>query len=192
MLGATILPAVLASFQAPAVSSLPAYPTSFTVSLLIDGPLGEEPGWRGFALPRLQQLQGPLIGSPILGILWAFWHLPYFWMPEWGTPKGSALDIVWFLLADIALTIIYTWVFNNTKGSLLIIILVHASNDAFFISQLFLAPVLTHSLLPIATGFGVLAVLLVSSREAAWLRPLPAGRRTRCRTCGARRKGIPT
>ena len=52
-------------------------------------------------------------------------------MPEWSTPKNSVIDIVWFVLADVALTIIYTWVFNNTKGSLLIVILVHASNDAF-------------------------------------------------------------
>src|ERR1700730_19142178 len=82
-------------------------------------------------------------------------------MPEWGTPKGSVLDIVWFVLADIALTIIYTWVFSYTKESLLIMILVHASNDAFFINQLFLSPVVTHSLLPFVTGFGALAVLLV-------------------------------
>ena len=154
MLGAVVLPGVLAFFQTPALSLLLAYPTSFAISLLIGGPLGG-------ALPRLQQLQGPLIGSLILGILWAFWHLPYFWMPEWGTPKGSVLDIVWFVLADIALTIIYTWVFNYMKGSLLIMILVHASNDAFFINQLFLAPVVTHSLLPFVTGFGALAVLLV-------------------------------
>jgi CAAX protease family protein len=83
-------------------------------------------------------------------------------MPEWGTPKDSVLDIVWFVSADIALTIIYTWVFNNTKASLLITILVHASNDAFFINQLFLARVVTHSLLPFVIGFGALAVLLVS------------------------------
>jgi len=161
MLGAVVLPGVLASFQTPALSLLLAYPTSFVVSLLIGGPLGEEPGWRGFALPRLQQLQGPLIGSLILGILWAFWHLPYFWMPEWGTPKSNILDIVWFALAAIALTVIYTWVFNNTKGSLLIVILVHASNDAFFINQLFVAPVVTNTLLPFVIGFGAVALLLV-------------------------------
>jgi uncharacterized protein len=161
VLGAIVLPGVLASFQTPALSLLVTYPVSFVVSLLIGGPLGEEPGWRGFALPRLQRLQGPLVGSLVLGILWASWHLPYFWMPEWGTPKNSLLDIVWFVLADIALTVVYTWVFNNTKGSLLIVILVHASNDAFFINQLFGAPVVTDSLLPFVIGFGATAVLLV-------------------------------
>jgi membrane protease YdiL (CAAX protease family) len=161
VLGAVVLPGVLATFRTPALSLLLNYPISFVASLLIGGPLGEEPGWRGFALPRLQRLQGPLVGSLFLGILWAFWHLPYFWMPEWGTPKSSILDMVWYLLAAIALTVIYTWVFNNTKGNLLIVILVHASNDAFFINQLFVAPVVTDSLLPFVIGFGAAAVLLV-------------------------------
>jgi membrane protease YdiL (CAAX protease family) len=52
-------------------------------------------------------------------------------MPEWGTLKESALDIVWFVLALMAATIIYTWVFNKTKGSLVVVTLLHASNDAF-------------------------------------------------------------
>jgi membrane protease YdiL (CAAX protease family) len=159
--GALVLPGVQGTFQMPGLSLLLGYPVSFLVSLIIGGPLGEELGWRGFALPRLQRLQGPFVGSLTLGALWTFWHLPYFWMPEWGTPKNSVLDIVWFVLADVALTIVYTWVFNNTKGSLLIVILVHASNDAFFIDQLFLAPVVANSLLPFVVGFGTAAVLLV-------------------------------
>ena len=161
VLGAVSLPGVMASFQMPTLSLVLTYPISFVVTLVIGGPLGEEPGWRGFALPRLQRLYGPLVGSLILGLLWAFWHLPYFWMPEWGTPKSTVQDIVWFVLADIALTIIYTLIFNNTRGSLLIVILVHASNDAFFINQLFLAPVVTDSLLPFMVGFGSAALLLV-------------------------------
>jgi uncharacterized protein len=63
--------------------------------------------------------------------------------------------------AAIALTIIYTWVFNNTRGSLLIVILAHAPNDAFLIHQLFSAPVVTNSLLPFVVGFGAAAVLFV-------------------------------
>jgi membrane protease YdiL (CAAX protease family) len=160
VLGAVVLPGVVGSFETPALSMVLTYPVSFVVTLVIGGPLGEELGWRGFALPRLQRFYGPLVGSLILGLLWAFWHLPYFWMPEWGTPKGTILDTVWFVLADIALTIIYTWVFNNTKGSLLIVILVHASNDAFFINQLFLAPIAASTLLPFVIGFGSVALLL--------------------------------
>jgi membrane protease YdiL (CAAX protease family) len=82
-------------------------------------------------------------------------------MPEWGTPKESGLDIVWFVLALTAATIIYTWVFNKTKGSLVVVILLHASNDAFFTERLFPVPVVTDSLLPTAVGFGVAALLLI-------------------------------
>ena len=161
LLGALVLPGVPASWQAPESSLLLTYPFSFVVSLIIGGPLGEEIGWRGFALPRLERSQGPLVGSLVLGLLWAFWHLPYFWMPEWGTPKDTALDMVWFVLGAVALTFVYTWVFNNTKGSLLIVILAHASNDAFFIDKLFRAPIVTATLLPVVVGFGAVAVLLI-------------------------------
>jgi membrane protease YdiL (CAAX protease family) len=82
-------------------------------------------------------------------------------MPDWGTPKESGLDIVWFVLALIAATIIYTWVFNKTKGSLVVVILLHASNDAFFTQRLFPAPIVTDSLLPFVIGFGATALLLV-------------------------------
>jgi hypothetical protein len=62
------------------------------------------------------------------------------------------------------LTTIYTWLFNNTKGSFLIVILVHASNDAFFIHQLFFASILTSTLLPFVIGFGGAALLLTRGR----------------------------
>lgn len=161
VLGAVVLPGALSSFQMPPLSLLLTYPLSFIITLVIGGPLGEEPGWRGFALPRLQSIQGPLAGSLVLGILWAFWHLPFFWIPEWGTPKESSFDIGYFVLAALALTVIYTWVYNCSKSSLLIVILVHASNDAFFINQLFTAPIVANTLLPFVIGFGTIAVLLV-------------------------------
>ena len=161
VLGAIAIPGVLDTFQMPKLSFLLAYPIVFIITLFIGGPLGEEPGWRGFALPRLQKLHGPLLGSLVLGVFWAFWHLPFFWMPEWGTPKDSFLDIVYFVLADIALTFIYTWVFNNTKSSLFIVILMHASNDAFFINELFVTPVIANSLLSLVISFGVFALLLI-------------------------------
>jgi membrane protease YdiL (CAAX protease family) len=93
----------------------------------------EEPGWRGFALPRLQPLHGPLVGSLILGLLWALWHLPEFLVPAWAKSSGGSgfLDIVKFVVIAIAFGIVITWVFNNTKGSVLMAILVHASIDTF-------------------------------------------------------------
>jgi membrane protease YdiL (CAAX protease family) len=161
VLGAIVVPGVLETFNPPDLALVLTYPLSFVVALIIGGPLGEEPGWRGFALPRLQRMYGPLGASAVLGPLWACWHLPYFWMPEWGTPKDTALDMVWYGLAAIALTVIYTWVFNKTKGSLVPVILMHASNDAFFIDKLFGAPIVTDSLLTFVIGFGATALLLV-------------------------------
>jgi uncharacterized protein len=161
-LGAIVLPGALASFDAAALPSVLTYLGFFILVLVLGGPLLEEPGWRGFALPRLQRLHGPLVGSLILGVLWALWHLPEFLSPSWQTPKGSILDIVWFVFAATAFAIVMTWLFNHAKGSLLIVILAHASADTFNVGQFFPVPIVTGSLLPLVIGVGALALLLVA------------------------------
>jgi membrane protease YdiL (CAAX protease family) len=162
VLGAVVLPGVLASFRAPALSWVLTYVVSFVVAFFIGGPLGEEPGWRGFALPRLQQLYGPLAGTLLLGPLHVLWHLPYFFIPEWGTPRDTILEVSCYVLSGIALTFVYTWLFNRTKGSVLLAILAHTSVDAFNPSQFFLAPIVRGaSNLPFLIAFGPVAVLLV-------------------------------
>ncbi len=55
----------------------------YNYSTLLGGPLGEEPGWRGYALPRLETALGPVRGSLLLGLLWTGWHLPLFLYPGW-------------------------------------------------------------------------------------------------------------
>src|SRR5262245_44455656 len=55
----------------------------YNYSTLLGGPLGEEPGWRGYALPRLQTVLGPVRSSLVLGLLWTGWHLPLFLYPGW-------------------------------------------------------------------------------------------------------------
>ena len=91
---------------------------------VILGPLWEEPGWRGFALPRLQEQFGPAIGTIILGVLWALWHLPGF-LGGWMT--GGLLSLI---VSGVAFSIIATWVYNNTRGSILLMILFHSSSNA--------------------------------------------------------------
>lgn len=91
---------------------------------VILGPLWEEPGWRGFALPRLQAQFGPLIGTIILGVLWALWHLPGY-LGGWMT--GGLFSLI---VSGIAFSIIVTWVYNNTRGSILLMILFHSSSNA--------------------------------------------------------------
>jgi uncharacterized protein len=89
--------------------------------------LTEETAWRGFALPRLQAKYSSLNASLILGVLWGLWHLPLFFIPG---SFQSTLPFVGFLLATLAQTIITTWVFNHTRGSVLLAAILHGSTDA--------------------------------------------------------------
>ena len=90
-------------------------------SLLL-GPMGEEFGWRGLALPILQRRFSPFWASLILGVVWAIWHAPAFLMS--GTPQ-SAWSFGPFFLGLIAVAVIMTPLFNAARGSLLIAILYH-------------------------------------------------------------------
>jgi membrane protease YdiL (CAAX protease family) len=130
-----IMPGALSTFRLPGLSFWPAYLMGYVGVLVFGGPLGEEPGWRGFALPRLQQRLGPLRGTLLLGALWALWHLPLYLLPEgYGTiNQGLGYSLTAFLaftVLGIALSVLFTWMFNNTQGSLLLAILLHTSINA--------------------------------------------------------------
>jgi membrane protease YdiL (CAAX protease family) len=90
----------------------------------IYGGLSEEPGWRGFALPRLQAKFSPLVSSLILGVIWSVWHAPARF---WGIEAKSLSDtlVEWVLIALV--TVIFTWFYNRTKGSILVTALVHSA-----------------------------------------------------------------
>jgi len=124
-----LVPGALASFKAPDLVTILTYPLFYVVLLAIGGPLTEEPGWRGFALPRLQERWGPLAGTVLLGLLWAAWHLPNYFRPDWSAVNGglSFSGIATFAVAAISFSILITWVYNHTGGSILLAILVHAS-----------------------------------------------------------------
>jgi uncharacterized protein len=86
--------------------------------------LGEEIGWRGYALPRLQAGGSALGASLILGPVWGLWHLP-LWLT--GAPGRTASLYAAFVVSVIALSVILTWVYNGTGGSLLMVVLLHAT-----------------------------------------------------------------
>ncbi len=96
------------------------------------GMFGEELGWRGFALPKLLDKYNPIIASLILALPWIFWHTPLAVFQEW---RGNLL-IGHFLLNYIAtvipLTLIFTWFFQKTKGSVLLTIIFHSSLNLTF------------------------------------------------------------
>jgi len=96
----------------------------FFLMNFIHGGLSEEPGWRGFALPRLQARFSPLVASLILGVLWAVWHAP----ARFGGIEAKSLEdtiVEWVLILFV--TFIFTWLFNRTQGSILATALLHPS-----------------------------------------------------------------
>lgn len=86
--------------------------------------MGEEIGWRGYALPRLQVTYSALSASLLIGVVWAVWHLPLFLM---GGTTQSQIPISWYLPSTLAIAVLFTWLYNNTNGSLLIATLFHTT-----------------------------------------------------------------
>jgi len=168
------VPPVLASnLIAFRISALPStlllYAGLFVLQFFIS-PLAEEPGWRGFALPRLQEGYGPLKGTLLLGLLWGCWHFPLFLLPGYdgaGTGLfGVALPFGAFVVSAVAMAIIITWVFNHTRGSLLLVMMVHAATDSFPLTSLFpqlpQADIMNHIAMIGLTGFGCFALVLLA------------------------------
>ena len=96
--------------------------------------IAEEPGWRDFALPRLQVRFGAVRGTVLLGTLWGCWHLPLF-LSDWGGwPDSTALAPVEFVAACIPLSLVMTWVFNRTGQSLPIVMILHSGINSTYSS----------------------------------------------------------
>jgi membrane protease YdiL (CAAX protease family) len=90
-------------------------------STFLGGPVNEEPGWRGFALPRLQARFGPVVGSILLGTLWAGWHLPLFFIHGWVNVPVWAFTLM--LITD---SVLITWGANLSGFSIFVPMLMHA------------------------------------------------------------------
>lgn len=97
---------------------------SFAHNFLLGGSLGEEIGWRGFLLPQLLKRNNPLVASLILGIIWAFWHLPI------DLSAGNSLEvfnaIIFRIIVALSLSILFTWFYLH-KGNLLVAMFLHTS-----------------------------------------------------------------
>ena len=99
-------------------------PVNFALVFLIGGPLGEEFGWRGLALPALERRLSPLWASLLLGIIWSVWHLPLFFI---SASAQHSLPFGLYVLLTLPLSILITWVFHGSGGSLLLVMLFHAA-----------------------------------------------------------------
>jgi len=96
----------------------------FAFSIFPGSALGEEIGWRGYVLPRLQSQMSALSASFILAPIWALWHLP-LWLQ--GGPVHTPTVYAAFVVSAFALSVLLTWVYNSTGGSLLMVVLLHAT-----------------------------------------------------------------
>jgi uncharacterized protein len=106
-------------------ASLGTFLLVFAIRLVnpVDGPLGEEPGWRGFALPGLQDRYSPLAATATLAVVVSVWHVPLALFEEDG-PTASFL--AYLLVTTAAVTFWYCWLFNHSRGTVLLVVIAHS------------------------------------------------------------------
>ncbi|HMV79588.1 MAG TPA: type II CAAX endopeptidase family protein [Leptospiraceae bacterium] len=108
-------------------------PLFFIYNLIFFG-LGEEAGWRGFALPRFQEKMSPLRAGILLTLFWALWHLPLFLYRPGYLSMGVAGAVGW-VLSLLTGSILLTWFYNSSKGSILICAVFHTAMDVVFTAE---------------------------------------------------------
>lgn len=112
----------------PLPALLPLLVTTFVTTLLYGGPLGEEAGWRGFALPRLQARHSPLVASLLLSVVWGLWHAPLHLMGVYhGIFPDGLPGILLRIVTTIPTTVLFTWFYNRTTGNLWLVVLLHTA-----------------------------------------------------------------
>jgi len=116
------------SSEYPALS-LPVY---WGTTLVFYG-WGEETGWRGFALPRLQSRHPALAATMMLSVIWAAWHIPLFAFAPGLQRMGPTEAIGWYL-SIVTGAVLFTWMFNSTGGSVFITAVFHGTMDIVFVS----------------------------------------------------------
>lgn len=134
-----------------------------TLAAAVVFPIGEEIGWRGFALPRLRDRLGPLRASAVLGIVWTAWHVPMLALQE-VAPWLYAVFVP-FLVGG---SVLFTWIYQHTRGSLLLAVLVHVGvhlNNPGHAMPGRWEPMGIHTV-----AYIVLAGVLVVADPAAWRR----------------------
>jgi membrane protease YdiL (CAAX protease family) len=130
---------------------------TFLISLL-GGPVQEEPGWRGFALPRLQQRQHPMSAALVLGVIHCFWHAPLWLTDEWATARQDPSQYLAYLVLVVSMSFVMSWLANGTRGSMLLVILAHTG----FNWSITLTGGDTVRLWPAANGLMALALVTIS------------------------------
>ena len=177
VIGLTVGLNVALGASAPSMASYGSFSTilmMFAIRLINpgDGALGEEPGWRGVALPGLQSTLSPLVSTLILGAVVTVWHAPLLLLEE-GLLQPSI--IVGFLLGSFTVTFFYTWLFNHTGGSVLLSIVSHSAQGTITMGGLWAVAGTDFARANLITSFVWLAVAigLVVFDWKAWSAPAP-------------------
>jgi membrane protease YdiL (CAAX protease family) len=133
--------------------------------LILGGPLGEEFGWRGFALPHLLERLHPIPASFAVAAIWFAWHLPLFWLPQ---SEQASIPMPIFAATLLAWSFLLTWIYDRSRGSVFLCILFHTStNTAFWLFEQFLprsleGPAFSRCFLIVALGSAVAAAVALS------------------------------
>jgi membrane protease YdiL (CAAX protease family) len=106
---------------------LPAIPINVFIVFVYSSAFGEEPGWQGYAMPRLLQRYTPITSILILGFLWALWHLPLQYIPIWSGKKPIYLMILY----TPALAVITTWLTQKAEGSVMPAVFLHYATNLY-------------------------------------------------------------
>ena len=123
---------------------------------ILDGPVGEEIGWRGFLLPRLLERYGMLFASTILGFVWFVWHLPLYLATD--RLDLNLVIILSYLLNNVAFSFLHTWFFLRSGGSAFLAIIFHTSGNYFVFLPVKLFPNIEHSPMTEPIYLGILVV----------------------------------
>jgi membrane protease YdiL (CAAX protease family) len=134
-----------------------ALPLTLLVHTITYG-IGEETGWRGFALPRLQRERTAIHATHLLAIGWGLWHLPTFFENASFTGMG-ALELIGWSAGLWMGAIFLTWLYNSSRGSLLVVVLWHGLFNQFAASE-------ASSIVPAVLTMGVIGIAIVALRLA--------------------------
>ncbi|MEO8068817.1 MAG: type II CAAX endopeptidase family protein [Flavobacteriales bacterium] len=124
---------------------------------------GEEVGWRGFALPRMQQSMNALWASVLLTFFWALWHWPLF-LYRPGYTSMDAAGITGWLFSLLTGSVLLTWLFNSSRGSLLVVAIFHATVDIAFTCEA-ATPAVVGILGALITMWGIAVVFIFKPKD---------------------------
>jgi hypothetical protein len=146
----------------------------FVFFAIVDGPVGEEIGWRGFLLPQLLERYGVIYASTLLGIVWFLWHIPLY-----AATDKVDLNLAFFssyALNNVALSFLHTWLFLRSGGSALLAIIFHtACNYAVYLAITFY-PSIEQSPLTQPIYVGILVLVAIFAGLSMWSNPVPRQR----------------